>query len=580
MKLPIRKKLFIVLLLVSTLPVILVTYLAVRTIYTALYNQIIQSGETSIGYMQDRLELTVDDFAERFYDFEVNEEFKDDILSWCSEDSTLEYSQQWRIISTLNTSISMDGRINSIELHNLYNGQILIAKRSGAKLLDKAYGYDIWGTRSDDLQTNTVFRRDGDEILVIHQMNQFETGRALVAIVIRVRYSAFKNLLEQLRADKREEILLLNDENELIAFVQERTDTQLSNDIPDMLKIIKETDRNFYQSNGQYFFTRSVSNNKMYVIHSIPQEIIIDATQQTLNTGVMVGVLCLAAALILSYVFSRIVSNPIVELAETMKTLSVNDFAAEKNVPREDEIGLLQNSFHNMIARNQDLIYCEYRSNIEKHQAQIHALQAQINPHFLHNTLQVIGGMALKKMGPEIYEITVALSDLMRYSLNFSQEMVPIREELKYVQSYIFIQNQRFHDRITVDMDISEDLMDYLIPKLILQPIIENSFEHGLKEKLGTWILRISGTTSKDNDIVLRVQDNGIGISEKKLFELRQTLEDTKKVWDSGEHIGLPNVNTRIKLRFNKDYGIKVYSDIGKGTTVEIVMKAIKEKKS
>jgi two-component system, sensor histidine kinase YesM len=197
----------------------------------------------------------------------------------------------------------------------------------------------------------------------------------------------------------------------------------------------------------------------------------------------------------------------------------------------------------------------------------------------MYNTLQVIGGMALKKSAPEIYAVTVALSDILRYSLNFSREMVPLQEEIKYLQSFLKIQNERFANRINLQMDIPDDLMNLQIPKLILQPILENTFEHGLADKKGEWLISIHGSITPNGDLSLVISDNGMGIRPDRLAQIREELaRGAEKAIDSGTHIGLNNVNARIRLRCSGgEYGITVESEDSVGTTVTVLMKAVRE---
>lgn len=578
-KLSIRKRIFIIMFIVSIVPVVLFTYFAVNNLYVSLHDQIIQSGKTSIDHIRDRLEIMVKNYSDRFYELEVDKEFKDDIYSWCYDDAGLDHTKQWRIISILNSWMSVDWRINSIDINNLHNGQVLQVKRTGAKLLDSGKGLGVWGGRISDLQTNTVFIRNGDEMLIKHQMNRFETGNALVVIVIHTRYSAIDSMLEDMIADEKESILLFNDEDDLIASIQgvdEDIKSLKASISLDELKS-RNVESEPYQAGGRYLFAKSISKNKLYIVRAVPEEIIKQATANTLRVGVLIGVVSLIVSLIISSVMSKVISNPIVELAGTMKTLSVNNFSADTDINRNDEIGLLQSSFHSMIARNQELINKEYKSKLEKHQAQINALQAQINPHFLYNTLQVIGGMTLDDRTSEIYDMTVALSDIMRYSLSVSCEMVKLSEELKYLESYLLIQKERFDNDIKMELDIPDTLMDYLIPKLILQPIIENSFEHGLKNKMGIWEIGITARFLDNEVLAINVKDNGIGIKNDRLTQIRSSLKDLDSVFNSKNHIGLRNVNARIKLLFGNEYGIKIDSEENKGTNIVISTKAVLE---
>ncbi len=287
---------------------------------------------------------------------------------------------------------------------------------------------------------------------------------------------------------------------------------------------------------------------------------------------------------------SRIFSYPIISLSGKMRRFMLNDTeenfeGQEENFDSiketQNEIIMLQDSFNIMVERNKRLIAQKYQKELEKREAQVHALQAQINPHFMYNIMQVIGGMALDKKAPEIYNVTTALGDLMRYCLNFSQEMVPLREELHYLKSYCMLQNERFRGRIKLEILVEEELQGILIPKLILQPILENSFHHGLVNQSGNWILKVEGEfsareTGEIGVLILTVTDNGGGIAKERLMEIQKNLnKETKSALNAGAHIGLGNVNARIKLMYPEgNYGVFIDSVEGMGTTVTIKMEA------
>jgi two-component system sensor histidine kinase YesM len=227
-----------------------------------------------------------------------------------------------------------------------------------------------------------------------------------------------------------------------------------------------------------------------------------------------------------------------------------------------------------MIRRNQELIREEYQSKIEKRNAQIRALQAQINPHFIHNTLQVIGGMVLKKRPADVYTMVTALSDMLRYSSDFFHEMEPLKNEIDYLDTYILIQNNRFDERVRFEKFIPEDVMNALIPKLILQPIFENSFKHGFGEKSGEWILGLSVEKTGGENILIRSYDNGVGIQKDKLAMIRSDLESGEiNTLGTAEHIGLKNVNSRIRLKYGPSYGLSIDSVYGEGIVVTILIK-------
>ena len=308
---------------------------------------------------------------------------------------------------------------------------------------------------------------------------------------------------------------------------------------------------------------------------TVPSRSITEALNSTFFAGLSIGVMAVIISTVGSILFSRVFSKPIIELSAKMRTITIDDYSEVLRIERKDEIGTLHDSFGIMIERNKKLIAQEYQSKIEKREAQIRALQAQINPHFMYNTLQVIGGMSLKKNVPEVYNITTALGDIMRYSLNFSNETVCLKEELQYFESYLTIQNERFGNKINLEINISEDFMDYLIPKLILQPLLENSLEHGLMNKAGEWRIRLEANLTEEEDLLLTMTDNGVGIEKERLEQIKDSLRYEERSMKSSAHIGLCNVNLRIRLKFSDEkYGITIESTRGQGTTVKVLTKA------
>ncbi|MEI8201053.1 MAG: sensor histidine kinase [Eubacteriales bacterium] len=579
-RMSIRQKVFLGMVSISIIAICIVTYFAMQTIYSTMREQIIQTRSMSIGWLKDRLDLSIREYTEQFYSFEVDKTFKTDLQQWSSS-GDLGYEPKWRFITSLNSAISMNANFNSIEIYNLVNGQVLAARRSGAVMEDTGSRLEKWDTRDKRLQTNVVFIREGKEILVIHQINRFEDKTALALIVIHMRPYELEGILSDLKASKDETIAVFNDTGELILADYGEDDPPAEAKCLSMGKELAATTGRETVVDGNFWFYRTAGTGKLQVVQAEPNNVIMTAMYQTLVIGILVALFAIMGAVLFAVLFSSIVSKPIVLLSEKMRRVTLNDYDAAGKSSRYDEIGLLEDSFDTMMTRNQELVAQEYQSQIEKRNAQIRALQAQINPHFMYNTLQVIGGMALKKNAPEIYSVTLALSDILRYSLNFSREMVPLKEEIQYLQSFLKIQNERFANRINLKIDIPEDLMDCRIPKLILQPVLENSFEHGLVEKTGEWMIKIGGSITPNGDLLLVVSDNGLGIRPDRLARIREELaRGAEKAIGSGLHIGLNNVNSRIRLRNSGgEYGVAIESEEGSGTTVTVLMKIVREDK-
>lgn len=573
---PIRRKLLVSMIAFTVIPVIIITSVALMITYNTMRDQLIYNYRMSSGWLQNRLELEVKDYTSQFYEFEVNKEVKADILTWCTSGREPGYEAKWRMITALNGTISMDSAINSIDLYNLNNDTVLVAERAGARLEQTGDRLERWFSRGEGAQTNVVFWREGNEILVAHQIMRFQDKSPLALVVMHMRPYRLQGILEDIKTTEDESIVVLSDQNELIEADYGKNADFTEEQILDVAHILAGTASRETLRDGDFWFYRAVNGGKLQILLTVPNSNIVSALWTTFLSGLVAAVLAVAASILCAALYSRAIARPIARLSETMRNFTLRDVASAPDTPRTDEIGTLEESFTVMVERNQELIASEYQTKIAKRNAQLRALQAQINPHFMYNTLQVIGGMALKKKAPEIYSVTLALSDIMRYSLNFSKEMVPLREEMRYLEDYLTIQNQRFDNRIALETELADTVMDCMIPKLILQPLIENSFEHGLVDKTGSWRIKITGEENSEGDLSLVVTDNGLGIPSWRLAQIREELaKDAEKALRTASHIGLCNVDSRIRLRYpGGDYGVTVESEEGAGTTVRVRMKA------
>lgn len=577
----IRKKILVSMLAFTLIPILLVSIVAITITYKTMRDQLIYDHRMSSGWLQDRLAVENSDMMDRFYEFEVDKDVKADILRWCTQDGSLDYSARWRIITVMNTVISMDSNINSIELFNMAENEVLIAERSGARVDESGERLTQWEQRGDALQSNQAFLRSGNEILACHQIHRFDDKQPIAQVVFHLRPYHLEGILDEIKTVPEETILVFNDQNEVMV-ADYGTDWNMDTGLVEGIRReLAEGDRKEASYDDQFWFYRSVSGGKMQILLTIPNQTIVDALFPTVASSIFVAIIAVLASVVCSVVYSKAISRPIRDLSEEMKTITLNEYSGSTLESREDEIGILQDSFNHMITRNKELIAQQYQAKLEKRNAQLRALQAQINPHFMYNTLQVIGGMALEKDAPEVYSVTLALSDILRYSLNFSKEMVCLEEEVEYLKSYVMIQNERFGGKVQLKLELEPDTRKCLIPKLILQPLAENSFEHGLLNKAGDWLLTVESHTTPEGDLLICIKDNGIGFDSERLAQIREKIElDTVKALNSGSHIGLANVHARIKLRSAKEgHGVSIDSSPETGTTVSVRMPALYEER-
>lgn len=575
----IRKKLFIGILAFSVSLVVIVTTIVGFITYQTMREQLIFNRRMSIRWLQDRLNSEVDSYLDRFYEFEVNKKIKKGIASWCRDDQEMDYTVKLDLITMMNETISMDKNLNSIEIFNFSKDRVLVAKRSGADVEEIGAGLDRWKSRDPKLQTNIVFFRNEKEIEISHEIYNFSDKKPLVLVTMKLRPYDMEEILEDIKTTKDESILIFNDQNELIESEYGSGAKFEQGELADIIHQLSRMEVQETYRDGSFWFFREVGGGKLKILMTVPNRSILEALNSALVAGIAIGAIAVLVSTLGSILFSRVFSKPIIDLSAMMRTITIDDFSNVIVNERKDEIGILHDSFGVMIDRNKRLIAQEYQSKIEKREAQIRALQAQINPHFMYNTLQVIGGMALKHEVPQVYKITTALGDILRYSLNFSDEMVSLKKEIEYFKAYLMIQDERFGNRINLEIRMEESLLQYQIPKLILQPLIENSLEHGLANKSGEWRIVLEGRLTKEGDLELTLEDNGVGIEPDRLLMIQDNLRyEAESSLKSSSHIGLCNVNSRIKLRFSEDkYGITIASTYGVGTTVCVLTKALRQ---
>lgn len=580
----IRRKLLIGMMCAAIIPILIITWTSLRITYDSMEAQLIYNRRMSIGWLKDRLEIEINDYSKNFYQFEIVESMKEKIQSWCFEGNELDYESQWELISAMNSQINLKNEINSIELYNYKRDEVLVCARSGASLETTGERLKQWEETNKDSQTNVVFLKQGKELLAIHQIFKFENKQPIALMVVHMRPYFLQDIVDDIRMTTNESVIIFNNQDEMLISSEGNGLDVIPTEIILIKNQMKEEEITELYINNSFWFYTPVSGGKLEVVFEIPDNVIISAQRKSGIVGFMITVFTLIVAVVFVFFFSRFITKPIIYLSNRMKTLSIDEHDPVKETLKiksdgnKDEIDTLNASFVSMIDKNRNLIADKYQTQIEKKEAQLKALQAQINPHFMYNSLQVISGMAVSRNMMDINEMTIALSDILRYSLSFSEDSVAIKEEITYLKSYLSIQDMRFPNKLHYDIDFPGDLLECHIPKLIFQPIIENSFTHGLSQKKGKWNITIKGRRIDSEKIEITFSDNGIGIEKEECRKLNEFLDESSfKILDANSHIGLSNVNARIKLFCsNPNCGLKVLSTEEGGT--EIILRILSKK--
>lgn len=284
-----------------------------------------------------------------------------------------------------------------------------------------------------------------------------------------------------------------------------------------------------------------------------------------------------AFSVVAAWGLSRSIYTPIKKLHDVTTTITRNDLQALVNRENADEITELGINFNIMIGKIRELLDSKIKEQESLKKAELRALQAQINPHFLYNTLDTIIWMAEAQKTDQIVKIVSALSSFFRISLSKGQDWITIEEEIERIRSYLTIQKMRYQDIMNYEIEVSKNVENFTILKLILQPLVENALYHGIKNKRQGGTIIIRAKPKGTNEVLLEVEDDGIGFTSEKLAQLQTELND-----DSGDirlesGFGIGNVNKRIRLYYGKQYGITIKSEYYTGTRVSLIIPAIQD---
>lgn len=308
-------------------------------------------------------------------------------------------------------------------------------------------------------------------------------------------------------------------------------------------------------------------NEELIIISGINKRI------QAVAIGVLVLIILILMIVILfaADFYSHMkdsINKPILQLEEMTREITEGNLDARVSDSGVEELIPLTSSLNYMAGRLQQLIdeRLEVGQNLQK--AEMRALQAQITPHFIYNTLGTIIWLAEQNRNQEVVDITMSFTDFLRISLSQGADYITVGSEQKHVQSYLSIQSERYRSIMTYDIDIDATLSDYHILKLLLQPLVENAIYHGIKNKRGGGHIHVSGHKNSDYTMTFKVEDNGIGMREERLEKVLHRLKESAISEKKG--FGLYNVNRRIRLYYNRELNIE--SEYGKGTSISFTL--------
>lgn len=339
---------------------------------------------------------------------------------------------------------------------------------------------------------------------------------------------------------------------------------------------------------GHYDENISILDNDVRVLTSLIQDTVLEyiyydtmemenvrqemgkQTMETVEISIIMIVIMVLGAFVFSVIISGSISKPIRLLSNITKQVAKGDLTVRSNIQSGAEVKILSDSLNIMIEKLSNLIETVKVEQNNLRDAELKLLQAQINPHFLYNTLDAIMWLAEADQKREVIDMVGSLSDYFRTSLSKGNDLITIEEEILHIKSYLEIQQFRYKDILDYNISIDGELRHFRIPKITLQPLVENALYHGIKNKRGKGIITISGKRIEDK-IYLSVSDNGQGMTKQRLDEINKGLRQ-KENKEQTQFYGLYNVNERLHLYYGKKFGLQIKSEHKEGTEVVVVM--------
>lgn len=432
-----------------------------------------------------------------------------------------------------------------------------IASPNEVQLISKPIGRNI--------STGSNYNAD-DIVSVVKAIKDPNTGAYAGVVLIDMKLDTIKKAIEDIKLGKNGFLYVTDSKGNIVyapvnPIVYRVKEEWLNSPVNSIVKKIKGNDYQIIYKDSDYTKWKTIG------VFSL-KETLAEVTSIR-NYSLVIGAVTLLLAIIAALFFTSSIARPLSKLRHLMKKAEAGDLHVRFESKYSDEIGQLGNSFNNMINEIRNLIEMVYVEQKSKREAELKTLQAQIKPHFLYNTLDTIQWMAQEHGVNDIVEIIEALTRLFRIGLSKGKEMITVREELEHIRSYLVIQKARYEDKLEYEINFDQEILSYSVLKLILQPLVENSIYHGIKERRGTGKIVITAEKTEDS-LVFSVSDNGAGIEAARLGEINNMLENRRVEKESSLGYGIFNINERIKLSFGNDYGLKYSSIHGEGTTVEI----------
>jgi len=419
--------------------------------------------------------------------------------------------------------------------------------------------------------TDFIINNKGDKISMFRTLLKLNDYSTKAFMMISINTSVINNLFENILSIEDSTVIFLDQNNNPFLYLNNWTKDinvyDIKANLPDAFYRQDEGTEIYTYKDEKHLLTFTGLRSGWKIINIVPMR----SFAINLSYVPVIVIVIFIFALMLGFYFTTytasFLTKPIKDLVDSMDRVKKGNFKEKVKFKYNDEIGKLGKDYNEMISYINNLLNKVYVLEIEERIAELKALQAQINPHFLYNTLDTIYWKAVGGDNKGVEEMIHALSKVFRLALNVGKEFFYIYQEKEFIEYYILLQEKRYKNKLNYSIDFSADILNYKIPKLILQPFVENAIIHGTETNDKKTTINVTGRLINDR-IHFEIEDNGAGIPEDKLETLLNP--DTEKLSPFKGGYGIKNVINRLSIYYNNNYSLKIDSEVGKGTKVSI----------
>lgn len=555
--------------------VVIVTGVSMKFTNTSIFENSSEYTHTIIQQMNQNIDSYIDYMENIAYLISSNEDVQDYLF-----DEKIDNEGRYRILNQFQTILDSRSDIRNVGIISK-NGRMLINDGSKSVNQDLDLNTQEWYATALEKPNGPILTSSHVQHIISGERpwvitlsrgirDRSGSGEKEGVFFIDLNYSAISGLCDQSTVGTKGYAFILDAKGNIVYHPQQQ---QLYNELQtENISLIMDTDEDIVLTgtgnDGKLYSISRSEKTGWTVVDCTNVKELLSKSRQAQSVYVLTAIILVIVALLFSRFMARSITLPIQKLRDSMKKVQEGDFSvSDVVVDSKNEIGSLTKSFDVMTHRIHELMEQNVHEQEEKRKSELKALQSQINPHFLYNTLDSIIWMAEGKKNEEVVLMTASLARLLRQSISNEDEVVPIANEVEYARGYLTIQKMRYKDKLEFQIEVDSSILYIPLIKLVLQPIIENAIYHGLKYKESKGLLIVKGFM-KDGNAVLQVIDDGVGMDEETLAH----IYDKHKVNYHSNGVGVYNVQKRLKLYYGEDYGITYTSELGKGTTATITI--------